>query len=551
MGEETRKMEKESRRKKILRALKDCLLEGGLYLAVFFLTLILFLLLKPYAGYVRTGAVAKIFMVVSIGLILAVAAYLGITKRLSKRYIVFLLLLIGYVLRVGVMLAAAASSYQHDVFTGNFDGHEAYAWTIFETGALPTTNVYQFYHPPLNAFVQAGFMRFMDGLTALLGGERISARFAYGMPEYLTEYRYYLYSTCQILSVTYSFIISVVSVKMLKMFKFSDKIYLLLAAFVILFPRNIQFATSLNNDALSYLGATCALFFALRWWKKKSLCYILPCAISIGLGMMSKLSSATVAFPIAGIFIYEFARTLLKKEDSLKLWKMILQYGLFLLICAPLGLWFQVYAKIRFDQPFGYVFSNLNSKLYTGDHSLFSRFLFTFDISEYFGSIFCRPFDCHYNLFAYALRSSIFGEFSYAQGEGFAILSLMFAYMGVMLLFIGLIFCFVRFHKEQRKTYSLLPQGNVVSYKEFLFVFLLVQSQALSEIFFYAKMPYACTMDFRYIMPMIFGIALTFGFAQKSLAASKDTFALKINELLNIALVGFLVSASLFYCIAV
>ena len=123
--------------------------------------------------------------------------------------------------------------------------------------------------------------------------------------------------------------------------------------------------------------------------------------------------------------------------------------------------------------------------------------------------------------------------------------------MGTALLIIGLILCLWRFHKKQRDTYSILPKGNVVSYKDALFVFLLVQSQAVAEIFFYAKMPYACTMDFRYIMPMIFGIALTFGFTQKSLTASEDGFALQVSKLLNLAFVGFLVSASLFYCIAV
>ena len=123
--------------------------------------------------------------------------------------------------------------------------------------------------------------------------------------------------------------------------------------------------------------------------------------------------------------------------------------------------------------------------------------------------------------------------------------------MGITLLLIGLIFCLVRFHKTQRKTYSLLPKGNPVPYQDFMFVFLLAQSHALSEIFFYAKMPYACTMDFRYIMPMILGIALTFGYTQKSLAASGSSFALKINELLDLALVGLIASTSLFYCIAV
>jgi hypothetical protein len=71
---------------------------------------------------------------------------MGVTKRLKSAHIIVALLAIGYALRLGYMLAAPATDRQHDVFTKNFDGHEAYAWTIFETGALPTTNRYQMYH---------------------------------------------------------------------------------------------------------------------------------------------------------------------------------------------------------------------------------------------------------------------------------------------------------------------------------------------------------------------------------------------------------------------
>ena len=43
--------------------------------------------------------------------------------------------------------------------------------------------------------------------------------------------------------------------------------------------------------------------------------------------------------------------------------------------------------------------------------------------------------------------------------------------------------------------------GSIIDFKDFIFLFLLVQSQFLPEMFFYVKMPYACTMDFRYIVP--------------------------------------------------
>ena len=522
--------------------------EGLLYVCVFLLTFILFLLVRPLVKYSQNPWYAHAIPLLTLLACVAFISYMGATKKLKVRHAVVLLLIFGYALRIGYTLASPAISHQHDVFTSWFDGHEAYAWTLFETGALPTKNDYQMYHPPLNAMVQAGFMHVMKGVSALF--PELVDGFGYGKPNYLTAERYYLYTSCQILSVTWSFIVSVISLKILKTFRFSEKTYLILAAIVVLYPRNIQFATMLNNDGIAYLCMMTALFFALRWWQKKSLAYILPCGLAIGLGMMAKLSAATICVPIAGIFIYEFICTLRKKEGSLSLGKMVLQYGLFLAVCAPIGLWFQIHAYLRFDQSFGHVFSNLTQKLYTGDKSLFERFFIAFDLSEYLGSLYCRSYD-NYNLFNFALRSSIFGEHSYKRGHVFGVFAVLFAYMVAAFLAIGLIYCLVKWLKECKKPISVWKQAPPITFKELLFTFLLVQSQVLSEVYFYIKMPYGCTMDFRYIMPLILGIALTFGFVQKTLTSSNSNLAVKYSKVLNFALAGLLTSSTLFYCICV
>ncbi len=533
---------------KTKRAIKACIYEGLLYVGIFALTFFLFLMVRPLVTKTQNGFYAHSIPMFTLVVCTIVISYMGITKRLECRHIVIMLLIFGYALRIGYTLASPAFAHQHDVFTAWFDGHEAYAWTIFETGALPTHNEYQMYHPPLNAMTQAGFMHLMKGLSAVFPD--LIDGFAYGRPEYLDAERYYLYTSCQILSVTWSFITAVLLLKILKTFSFSDKVYTVLTAIVILYPRNIQFATMLNNDVIAYMLATAALFFALRWWKSKSLAYILPCGLAVGLGMMAKLSAATVCIPIAGIFIYEFICTLRKKEGSLSIMEMVLQYGLFLAICAPIGLWFQVYAYARFAQPLGHVFSNLNQNLYTGDKSFFERFVFTFDLSEYLGSLYCRSFD-NYNLFNFSLRSSIFGEHSYSRGHIFGAFALLFAYMVAFLLAAGLVYCIVIWVKDRKKPLSAWKNNPPISFKELLFVFLLVQSQVLSEMYFYIKMPYGCTMDFRYIMPLILGMALAFGYVQKTLAAAEGGLAVKLGKTLYVTLAGFLISSTLFYCICV
>lgn len=553
---------------------KACLLEIGLYVAVLLLTLLLFLLLKPSAGnsYIGQGAVAQTLQLLGVAASLALGAYWFSKKKLSGKRAVILLLIIGYILRVGYMLYTPATVGQHDTYTPNFDGHEAYAFTIFETGALPSSNVYQFYHPPLNAAVQAAFMHFTESLLGGLSklypqGDAFLSIFTYGKPGYIDETRWFLYSSCQILAVLYSFIACVVSLKILKLFEFPASTRVLLAAFLILFPRGIQFSGTLNNDALAFTLAVCALYFALKWQKQgKKWIDILLCALFVGLGMSAKISMATVCLPIAGVFIVAFIETLRKKENALSLWQSLLQYGAFLLLCAPIGLWFQVYAKIRFDQPLGHVFSNLNHKLYTGDHSFFSRFIFCFDFSEYFGSLWCRPFEGNYYLFNYALRSAIFGEFRYSQGESFGVLAVLTAYITVILLAVALGYGIFKWIKSKKSSPLLDGAGNAENagnmggvgskialgdWKDLLFAFLLVQSQVIGEIYFYIKMPYGCTMDFRYIMPMILGLALTLGYAQKALAGVGTQTAGRLSRLLTAFTAAFLISSTLFYCVCV
>ncbi len=529
--------------------------EAGVYFSALLLTAILFIFLKPMMTEIRKGVYAQTFIAVSLCACIAVIAYLGMTKRLTVGKVTVLLLIVGYVLRVGYMLYTPVATRQQDTFTKNFDGHEAYAWTIFSTGKLPENNVYQFYHPPLNAMVQAAFMRLSQSWTnAFVPTESLAAFFAqysYAKPDYVSEERYFLYATCQILAAAYSFYVAVTLVKTVKLFGFSEKWQLALSAFVILYPRQIQFSGQVNNDGLSYLLATLALYYALKWQKQgKSWLHLVLCALSVGLGMMTKLSSATICLPIAGIFIYEFIRTLQKKEGAMSLGACIGKYVTFLAVCAPIGLWFQVYANIRFDQEFGFVFSNLNRKLYTGDHSFFERFFVAFDLKEYFGSIYCRPFEYHYNLFNYALRSSIFGEFSYWQGEGFAVTAVYTAYLAAIFLAISLVWAIVVCVKSRKAEEGVWKKSSL-SFPDLLFVFLLVQSQALSEIYFYIKMPYGCTMDFRYIMPMILGIALTLGYTRKVLAVEGGKFSMVMNRLTLLATSAFLLSSTLFYCVCI
>ena len=173
-------------------------------------------------------------------------------------------------------------------------------------------------------------------------------------------------------------------------------------------------------------------------------------------------------------------------------------------------------------------------------------FFFTFDANELFGSLYCKSFD-NYNIFHFCLRSSIFGEQSYKQGEIFAVASVLFAYAVCILLFIAIVWCVIRYFKSKKQQDGLYAKAPV-SFKDLLFVFLLVQSQVLSQIYFNISMPYGCTMDFRYIMPLILGLALTMGCTQKCLVEDNGKASIVLHRLLAIATAGFLIASMLFYC---
>ncbi len=426
----------------------------GLFAALTIITGVCFYLLKPYYEFWnRKGAVAQ-SLCVAVFIILAIAGiYCKKTGKMTPDLLLKLILVAGYVVRLTYMLYTPVAVRQYDTYNRALTGHEAYAWIIYSTGKLPTTNDYQFYHPPLNAFVQATFMRVTNGLTEILQkvfglGDAIPSEYLSGMPTVtssayvgLTEYRYYLYSTTQILAVIWSVVTMFSLVKILKLLGLKGYALAAVSAFAVFFPRHIEFAGQVNNDALAYMFQMLSVYYCLRWWKRGRRLYdLLICAVCIGLGMMAKISAAVICIPIGCVFAYEFFREIGKVVSEQKngvsgAWKKVAYmaacYVLFLCICAPIGLWFQVYAYKTFGQEFGFVFSNLNGALSTTHHNWFERLFITLDPNEYFGTLYCIPFCTikdgvttaynNYNLPLYQLRSALFGEFNnYKGGECFS-----------------------------------------------------------------------------------------------------------------------------------
>ena len=70
-----------------------------------------------------------------------------------------IIIIIGILLRTMYIIYTPITERQHDVDYFNYEGHLSYINTIYETGKLPETNEWQYYHPPLHHFLSAVWLK--------------------------------------------------------------------------------------------------------------------------------------------------------------------------------------------------------------------------------------------------------------------------------------------------------------------------------------------------------------------------------------------------------
>lgn len=122
--------------------------------------------------------------------------------------------------------------------------------------------------------------------------------------------------------------------------------------------------------------------------------------------MMSKSSGVLVAPAVAVVFLIKLLKT---KTERKALWQ---QFGAFLAVCAPLGLWWTVYCKLRFGVPVGALTAlTPDNPQYIGGFSISQRFfgidwqhLSVFENWDWQNHVF------EYNLLFALLKTSLFDE---------------------------------------------------------------------------------------------------------------------------------------------
>ena len=246
--------------------------------------------------------------------------------------IIFVLALI---LRFVAFLFVNPAINQHDVLLrfGHFD----YAMYLFKYAKLPQTVYYEFRQPPINAALQALVMRF------------ISLFKDYG-ENYLD-----LYSHTKILSLIYSIITIIIIYKILKEFDIPQIMRNFIFAVMSFYPGLIIMTTQYSNDPISYMFFYLSLWLTIKWCKNKKLSTIILLALSIGIGMLTKISVGLIAFITGPMMLIIFIRSLVG-ASNVSLRTIMLQLVIFAFIVFPIGLSYSIRNLIYFDVKFGEIF---------------------------------------------------------------------------------------------------------------------------------------------------------------------------------------------------
>ena len=363
-------------------------------------------------------------------------------------------------IRTVYVLYTSAQQRQHDM--GEFDSdlglnyHAEYIEYLLENHRLldqDITQHWQFYHPPLQHIICAVFFGIYRKIVPSLAHN---------------------WDALQWLSLFYSLVTLAVAKRFANIWKLSKKGTVIAYLTIAFHPQLIVFAGALNNDPLSVMFAITALYLAMLWYKdeRKSFMKLMGVSVCVGLGMMAKLSAGLIAVPIAFIMVKAFFEA--KKKG-----RFIWQYIVFLIVCAPLGLWYQVRSLILWNVPITYVAVpdlELNPGL---DISMIPAWQRFFAFGE----------GVNYNIINETLNEAVFDGGYYQPYPLLSVIGyIMFSTFAVLTLTI-LANMFVAWTKER-------DMNNMV-------MTILVAAELISYVIFCFKMPYTCTMSFRYIVPTI------------------------------------------------
>lgn len=447
-------------------------------------------------GYLNDAKIISWYTQIVLGALGVTALFLLLLKKMSWKKAALLMLLAGLVLRMGYTLGTHSYIRHHDYgdiywyVYGHTEqqwvsdyGHAPYVIYLYLNRQLPHFNEGQFYHPPLFHILSALCMRITYKVLKI-------------------EDLIYLFESSKIISCLASCFALLQVPKICKELKIRRAGTCVAVSVMAFLPMFYLMASWVNNDGLVFFFMTWIVLYTIRWYHRPTWGNTLLLALGFGLGMMSKMSCALLAFFTGFVMLVRLLRTVQKGrlmptgtlaagKKKKPLMSLLFRFAGFAAVAFPLGLFFPIRNYIKFDQPFNYVL-RLNIPE-VPEKGFAARFLL-FPFNRLFDPVFADSTE--YNLNLFLLKTASFGEFAYEEALepwGIAILA---ANLTLILLAFAAVVLVWRSSKQLFWRWG------------FLGLWILLYG---SEAVFAYRYPYTCTMDARYVAPTVLLGALYLG----------------------------------------
>ena len=435
---------------------------------IYYISIVLFFVLI----YIIEPLIENYIRSITVGSIMLIIGGVYVAKRIKKlkinyKNIILIIMIVGILTRAMYIIYTPITERQHDVYSINDQGHLGYIYTICQTGKLPETNSIQFYHPPLFHSIAAGWLKVNDIFSVSLDKS---------------------IEGIQIITAIFSSLIMLVAYRIVEEIEIKNIYKIFIIAVMAFHPTFIILAGSINNDILMILLSFYIILYLIKWNDNPNIKITIILAVITGCSVMTKISEAIMAVPIMYTFIKKIIE--IHRTENNKILLLFGKFMLFGIISLPLGLWHPIRNLILFNQPLGGVLLP-GDGLYVGQYSTVQRFL-SISFKELFGQVYCVIPDNH-NVFAYIVKCSILGEFTYNNNINIYVTFLKFVNL---LIILAIVLCtFILIGKYKRKDKN-----------SFIIMILLITffTNMISYYNFNVQYPYICTMDFRYIVPTIF-----------------------------------------------
>ena len=396
------------------------------------------------------------------------------SKKPRKDLSFWVIMAVSFVMRLIYVVKMKFDCAPHDLFYMNNDGtighgHLGFIEYFYNYRQLPDfdlTKHWSFYNPPLHHIISAVFY----GINRSFGLDSDGA---------LEVLQFMPLVICTVsIWIVYEIICE---------FNPDKK---LVTAFTVLsafYPPLFWLSASLTSDPLSLMFMLGAVLFTIRWYKNASMKNILGIALCIGLGMMTKLNVAYMAFGTAFIFLYVLVNRIKEKKGVSGLIKQFLVFGV---ICVPLGLWWPIRSKVLFDMPFNYIQRLPAGCMDLSSYSLWQRF--GFPTMEQLNCTFVsidEDLDC--NIWWTLIKSFLFDEDTSMRPYTvpLSLLNDIALKVSLVVLFVMLVLTVYFFVKKSSRANRIMK----------IYMLLIVVPIMISYIIFNIDFPFICTISSRYI----------------------------------------------------